>query len=364
MPTSFLLHLHAIITLPGIGPSRMRKLLDVFGTPEAVWSAPESALHEAGLSDRVAHELSSLSANTSPEALWSKLEQHSIQAFHQEDPGYPKLLKEIPQAPFIIYTRGSINLNDTPLVTIVGSRRHTPYGKRVAEKLARDLASVGICVVSGLALGIDGVAHRGALEAGGTTVAVLGNSLDDASIAPRSHLSLAHNIVNHGALVSEYPPVSPANKTTFPARNRIMAGMSLGTVVVEAAEKSGTLITARLTLDFNREVFAVPGSIFSEASVGPNHLIRSGAKVVTSVTDILEELQLGQTSLFQEEKSKSMDLSPEEEKILHILSGEALHVDKIVKLTTLDTSTVGSTLAFLELKGMVKNIENMNYISK
>lgn len=362
MPTSFLLHLHAINTISGIGPTRMQALLDTLGTPEQIWNASTEALQQAGLSQKIAEQLIAKRKTSSPEALWSEMEKHSIQALHRDDPNYPMLLKEIPQAPFIIYTRGSISLNAAPLVTIVGSRRHTPYGKRVADRLARDLAAAGICVVSGLALGIDGVAHRGALEAGGTTVAVLGNSLDDASIAPRSHLSLAHSVIHHGALVSEYPPVTAANRTTFPARNRIMAGMSLGSVIVEAAEKSGTLITARMTLDFNREVFAVPGSIFSEASLGPNRLIRSGAKVITSVSDILEELSLGQTSLFQAQQTRLVSFSPEEEKIMHALSGEPLHIDKIVKMTTLDTSIVGSTLAFLELKGMVKNIGGMNYV--
>jgi DNA processing protein len=354
-------YLYALHRLPGIGSKKIEALLERFETPQAVWEAgPEDI--RAALGPKVSETFLVGRKAVSPEKEWAAFERFGIQAVAFDDPDYPALLKEIPSPPLLIYKRGGFDWNSRPLVTIVGSRRCTPYGRRVAEALAQDLAMAGVCVVSGMAFGIDAAAHKGALEADGMTVAVLGNSLDGASLAPREHLSLAQAIVRQGALVSEYPPVTAANKGTFPARNRIMAGMALGTVVVEAADRSGTLITSRLALEFDREVFAVPGSVFSEASVGPHRLIRSGAKIVTGVADILEELQLQPEPFRKGQGDAALSLSPEEQKLLAVLSGEPVHIDKILKMTTLDTSTAGSTLAFLEMKGLVRNIGGMNYI--
>ncbi|MEK7549798.1 MAG: DNA-processing protein DprA, partial [Patescibacteria group bacterium] len=227
------------------------------------------------------------------------------------------------------------------------------------------LSRAGVIVVSGLAFGIDSVAHIGALDGGNDTLAVLGGGIDDKTIAPQTHLNLAKRILSQGALVSEYPMETPPTKWSFPQRNRIIAGMTLGTVVIEAAEQSGSLITARLALDYNREVFAVPGSIFSPVSTGTNQLIKNGAKIVRSVSDILEELTPYFEATFQvksQEKHLPQNLSPEEITLLKILSHEPLHVDKIIKATTLETAVANSTLVMLEIKGIIRNTGGMNYI--
>jgi len=247
------------------------------------------------------------------------------------------------------------------MITVVGSRKLTSYGKQAAYGLAQDLSRAGITIVSGMALGIDAAAHRGALDAKGKTIAVLGNGLDDKNISPRTNFNLSREIIFSGALVSDYPAGTPALPGSFPARNRIMAGMSLGTLVIESAQASGTLITANLALDFNREIFAVPGSIFSPASEGTNQLIKSGAKLVSSAKDILEELNIEKIKEAEKIKKVIPD-SPDEEKILKILSNEPLHIDKIIKLSRLKTSTASSTVAIMEMKGMIKNMGGQNYI--
>lgn len=355
-------YLHALNTIPTFGSSKIRSLIHQFGTPEAVWKTSQHMLLEAGLQEKTIDRFLDSRNKIHPEEKWEQLEKHNITLLVETDPNYPSLLTEIPHPPYILYRRGEADLNNLPLITLVGSRRCTPYGKRVAYQLAKDFVQAGIGVVSGLALGIDAASHEGALHAQGLTIAVLGNSLDDHSIAPRSNFALAQSILSHsGALLSEYPPVTSASPYTFPARNRIMAGMTLGTVVVESTEKSGTLITAQMALEYNREVFAVPGSIFSEASSGPNHLIRSGAKIVTSVADVLEELNLSSHPK-SSTSAASENLSPEEAALLRLLSHEPLHIDNILKATTLDTSRANSTLTLLELKGLAKNIGAMTYI--
>ena len=287
---------------------------------------------------------------------------HFILTFNDEK--YPRLLKEIPDAPMVLFTRGNYNWEEKPLIAIVGSRKFTTYGEQCAYHLATDLARAGYVVVSGLAFGIDSIAHKAALDAGSETLAVLAGGINDTSISPQTHLPLARNVMHSGALISEYPPGFQANEGTFPARNRIVSGMCLGTLVIEAPERSGALITARLALDYNREVFAVPGSIFSPLSAGTNSLIKAGAKIVTSVQDILEEFPLpekripsSQNTLFPKKNS----LSQEEERILSFLSHEPIHVDKIVKAVRLETSSVNSLLGLLEIKGLIRNVGGMNY---
>ena len=278
------------------------------------------------------------------------------------DPEYPTLLKEIANPPYIIYTRGNLDLNSAPMISIVGSRKFTAYGSQVASTFAKDLARAGIIVVSGMALGIDAIAHQGTLSAGGQTVAVLGDGLDDESIHPKNNFNLAKDIMENGALVSEFPFGTPPLAFNFPTRNRIIAGLSLGTLVVEAGEKSGTLITSSLALEFNREVFAVPGSIFSTQSLGTNDLIKKGAKVVTSVKDILEELNLGTNQIPKPILPKNFE-SDEEKIIMSLLSTEPVHIDNISKLSKLSVSQVSSCLSMMEIKGYVKNIGGQNYIS-
>lgn len=298
-----------------------------------------------------------------PDTEWEKLEKENIRMITLESPAYPPLLKESANPPYIIYIKGDSSILEeaAPIISIVGSRKNTSYGAQAAETLARDLANSGIIVVSGMALGIDTFAHRGALAAGGKTIAVLGNSLDDKSIYPKNNFNLSRDIMGCGLLMSDYPIETSAGPLTFPARNRIIAGLSLGTIVVEAGEKSGALITAAQALENNREVFAVPGSVFSSQSFGTNSLLRQGAKIATSVKDILEELNLGKNS----EAIRVIEKIPEteeEKKILNILSHEPLHIDNISKISKLGTATVAGTLAVMEIKGWTKNIGGQNYI--
>jgi DNA processing protein len=212
-----------------------------------------------------------------------------------------------------------------------------------------------------MALGIDAEAHLGALEAKGKTVAILGSSLEDNNIGPRANFNISRKIIENGALISDFPIGTPSVPGNFPARNRLMAGLTLGTLVIEAALESGSLITANLALEFNREVFAVPGSIFSESGAGTNHLLRSGAKLASGVQDILEELKLEEKAEIKKARELIPD-SQEEAIILKNLGGEAVHIDKLVKLTKLKTASALSVLSMMEIKGMVKNIGGQNYI--
>ena len=239
---------------------------------------------------------------------------------------------------------------------IVGTRAATEYGKTLAFKIAKELAELGFNIVSGLALGIDTQAHLGALAGNGKTIAVLGSGIDDASIYPNENLNLAKKIIaNGGAVISEYEPEKKSEIWYFPERNRIIAGLSLGVLVVEAPEKSGALITARLALEQNREVFAIPGSVFSKNSFGTNFLIKSGARIVTSIDDILEELDL--THLKDKEKeAKKENLNEDEKNILRIIEYEPIHIDKICEMAKMPASQVLSIISVLEIRSIIKNI--------
>lgn len=355
-----LIYLNAINIVNGLGPQKMRMLMAYFDSPEKIWHASLEELIQSKIGDAISNKFFSQRKNIDPNLEWEKLEKENIKMLTETDKDYPQLLKEIPTAPYIIYIKGEIDLN-APMISIVGSRKYTTYGSQVAHAFARDLAKAGIVVVSGMAYGIDSIAHRGALDGGGKTIAVLGNSLDEKNIYPTGNTNLSREIILNGCLLSDYPIETPANIGSFPARNRIVAGLSLGTLIVEAGEKSGTLITANLALEFNRDVFSIPGSIFSAQSIGTNSFIRKGAKIVTSVQDILEEFDLnkGRTQVVPSEKVPE---NKEEEVLLKILSPNPTHIDNLVKLSKLGTSVVASTLIMLEIKGWVKNIGGQNYI--
>lgn len=357
-------HLNALNLINGVGPQKMKMLLDFFGSAEKAWKAGAGELSKSGIGEALTQKVITDRIKVNPDEEWEKLAKENIKIISFLDDNYPQLLKEISSPPSILYIKTNLSdfsFDTRPMVAIVGSRKFTQYGRQVAENFARDLAHAGITVVSGMALGIDSFAHRGALQGGGETVAILGSSLEDQNIGPRTNFELSRNIMGSGALVSDFPLGIPSAPHNFPARNRIMAGLTLGTIVVEAALASGTLITANLALEFNREVFAVPGSIFSPQSEGANNLIRSGAKIVTSVKDVLEELRLEKRAQAGEMK-KIIPASKDEEIILSKLSHEPTHIDTISKLTKLGTSVVGSTLSIMEMKGMVKNIGGQNYI--
>lgn len=361
------LYRHALRSIEGIGDGTLSRLLLHFGSGEQVWHASAAAIESVPKigPDKKARLMAGRK-RLNPESLWEMLQTLGITLHTKNDPTYPKLLQEIPDAPETLYTRGSFNWkNPAPFIAIVGSRKHSSYGVQVAEQLAGDLTRAGIIVISGMAFGIDSIAHRGALEAGGETLAVLGSGIDDSSITPVSHFQLAQTIMQHGSLVSEYPPGTLPTQGSFPMRDRIIAGLCLGTIVIEAPETSGSLITARCALDYNREVFAVPGSIFSPYSIGPNNLIKRGAKTVTGVADILEELRQENLLPDNQETRPSQNLSalsPEEQTLWSLLSHEPLHIDKIIKHSALGAATVSSLLALLEIKGLAKNVGGMHYV--
>ena len=271
---------------------------------------------------------------------------------------YPRVLKEIHNAPKQLYVRGQLPKNHDLNFAIVGTRSASDYGKTLAFKIAKELSELGFNIISGLALGIDTRAHLGALDGKGKTTAVLGSAIDDASIYPSENLKLVNKIINSGgAVISEYGPGTKSEIWFFPERNRIIAGLSRGVLVVEAPEKSGALITARIALEQNREVFAVPGSIFAKNSIGANNLIKNGAKLVSSVEDILEELNL--TNLKPEAMStpgEKNDLSKEEALILKTIETEPLHADKISEITKMPVNQILSTISILEIHGIIKNI--------
>lgn len=273
---------------------------------------------------------------------------------------YPNLLREIFQPP-VLYMRGSFQKADKYALAIVGTRTPTHYGKQVAEKFAYELSQAGFTIVSGLAVGIDAIAHKTALQEKGRTIAVLGSGIDEKSLYPQKNKKLAKQIEKSGAVISEYRPGTSARPGYFPQRNRIISGLCLGILVIEAGFKSGALITARCALDQNREVFCVPGSILSEKSVGPNNLIKLGAKLVNRTEDILEELNLNQTmQIF--EKAKTKPDNKEEAKILKVLNYEPIHIDDLIKQTKLNAAIINATLSMMEIKNKIKNMGGGNYV--
>lgn len=356
--------LNALNKINGLGPQKMKILLDFFGDSQKIWEADFESLEKSGIGRNISEKITFERKKINPDEEWEKLSKENIRIIDFKNPFYPPLLKEIPSAPYILYVKSNLEISElfkSPMIAIVGSRKMSSYGKQVAYSFSRELALAGISVVSGMALGIDAEAHLGALEAGGKTIAVLGSGLDDKNIGPKTNFNLSRKIINSGALISDFPVGTESLPAFFPARNRLMAGLSLGTLVVEAAVSSGSLITANLALEFNREVFSVPGSIFSPSSEGTNELIKSGAKLVTGVKDILDELHLEKRK--EMEKAREIIPDSEEEKIiLEKLGPEPVHIDNLVKLTKLKTATASSTLAMMEMKGMAKDIGGQNYI--
>jgi len=269
-----------------------------------------------------------------------------------EDENYPKILKEIKDSPKVLYYKGEIK-PDKVCFAIVGTRRYSSYGKQVVLEIAGDLAESGLTIVSGLAPGIDTFCHQAAVERKKRTIAVLGTGLDEKSIYPKSNIRLARGILETGGcLISEYPPGTPGSKFTFPNRNRIISGLSLGTLVIEAKIKSGALITAQWAKKQGRRIFAVPGPIYSSNSKGCHYLIKQGAKLVENANDILKELNLPQKTEVKEITGETR----EEQLILNTLKEGSLYIDKIIEKTKLSTAAVASTLAILEIKGKVKNL--------
>lgn len=344
-------YLHALASIPSITGKTLRALAGYFPSFEDAWRADEGMLKNAGLDEKAITAISWKRPSLDPNREMETLVRKSIWLIRETDSDYPAALQEIPHPPFLFYGSGAPNVFSVALsIGVVGSRKPTSYGTQATELITETLSRAGATIVSGLALGIDAIAHRTAVEANGATVAVLGSGLDDESLYPPSNRSLAHRITESGgAVISEYPPGTPALKEHFPARNRIISGLSKGVLVVEAQEKSGALITARFALEQNRDVFAVPGSIFSLSSKGTNTLIQEGAKLVSCGEDILKEYGIEYTT----NTGSTEPLSEIEEQVLDIL-GEPRSIDDIKSATGLDTPAIIASVSLLEMKGRVR----------
>ncbi|MFA5070481.1 MAG: DNA-processing protein DprA [Patescibacteria group bacterium] len=346
--------------IPEIGPVRFKKLYSYFKNLGDAYAASSFELLKAGLEEKMISIIQNKKKEIALEKEWQKLEKEKISLMTIKDTGYPALLKEIYDPPAVLYWQGEFINPSEFLFAVVGTRKPSSYGRQATEEIVRPLAQNKISIVSGLALGIDAVAHQATLDSGGRTIAVLGSGLD--IIHPRLNYRLAEKILeNRGLILSEFPLGSPPLKPHFPQRNRVIAGLSLGTLIIEAPLRSGALITARFALEQNREVFCLPGSIFSPNSLGPNNLIKMGARPVTSYTDILNPLNLEMAGEFQENQTISPDTA-EEKIILKILSRQPLHIDKIIEGSKLKPSIINSALTLMEMKGMVKNIGGMHYV--
>ncbi len=344
----------------GIGPAKLQAMLDYFGSVTAAWQAVPGQLRKIGLDSRAIRTFMETRQTLDLDAELARLEAANITLFTWDSPDYPAYLREIPSPPPLLYVQGELRESDQWAVAVVGTRRLTSYGRQVTRDLVAGLVRSNITVVSGLARGIDAVAHKTAVEMNGRTIAVLGSGLD--CVYPAEHRQLARHIVEgHGAVISDYGLGVQPEAKNFPPRNRIISGLSLGVIVVEAGERSGALITSKFALEQDREVFAVPGHINSPVSKGPNRLIQSGAKLVMSVEDVLEELNL---TMVAEHTAVQMVLpeTTEEADLYGRLSHQPTHVDDLSRASGLSSQTVSSTLTMMELKGMVQQVGGMKYV--
>ena len=380
----------ALNRVPHLGPARFQRLEAHFGDLERVWRASPSDLRAAGIESRPAREILDARPKIDPDAEMERLEIAGVQALNWNHPLYPPRLREIHDPPPVLYVKGNLEPGDERAMAVVGTRSPTSYGRDVATTLVNGLSRNSICIISGLARGIDGVAHRAALEAGGRTIAVVANGLD--TVYPPEHGQLARQVQEQGALVSEYPLGTRPDSRNFPRRNRLISGMSLGTLVVEAAEGSGARWTVYHALEQDREVFCVPGSIFSPASRFTNRMIQEGAKLVSDYSDMLVELNLEQFSRGTDtRRERQVELpflpadsetraavngkeadreganresaSPEELDLLAHLGTEPMHIDDLGREAGLPITSVSCTLTMLELKGMVKQVGCMHYVN-
>ncbi len=368
----------ALNMVRGIGPRTANQLLRRFSSPAQIFAASRLSLEKAGLDLETILELHDSKILTKAGAEIERLEEMGARVITLEDEEYPYLLREIHDPPIALYVRGDLKrCCDRPCLAIVGSRRCSTYGINAAQSLARDLADQGLTIVSGLARGIDAAAHRGSLEAGGMTIAVVGSGLE--MTYPKEHKKLEEEIVVNGSVISEFPLGTPPLPQNFPYRNRVLSGLCFGVMVVEAAEHSGSLITARLAYEQGREVFAVPGNITSQTSFGPNYLIKDGAKLVQHWRDVIEELPrdlrlkiLGAERPEQGVKHSNLqpafdaiELSGEERKVLEILSSDVpSHIDQLMVSSEMGTSELMNALLGLEMKDRIRQLPGKSFIRR
>ncbi|MDP3724058.1 MAG: DNA-processing protein DprA [bacterium] len=338
--------------IDGIGPARFALLRSHFGSAEEAWDASEHALQAIGVPAPAIKNILTTRRSFDPKENLDKIRKQNIDPITLLDAAYPNLLKTIPDPPFVLYARGDSTLLQTSCIAVVGTRKMTSYGQTVTETITNGLVDAGLTIVSGLALGVDGEAHRTTLEHGGKTIAVLGCGVD--CIYPPRHKGLADAILREGgAIIAEAPLSRWVSRGIFPARNRIVSGLSLGVVICEAAERSGALITARLALEQGREVFAIPGPITSQFSKGPSQLIQQGAKLAASVEDILSELPNFSASGIKKAETRQPQ-SKEEQAIVGALQANVQSLDDLIGTTQLPASTLMAAMSMLELKGWIR----------
>ena len=361
----------ALSLVPGLGARLSGKILRQFGSPEAVFNASLTELEACRLPAAVAQAIASREPLKTAEKELAQIRALGCSLLHWDEPAYPRLLLQTYDPPPLFYVRGNIEFLSRHILAIVGTRRPTPYGNQMAERLARDLAERGLVIASGLARGIDTLAHKGALAAAnGATIAVLGCGID--VVYPKENRKLLGQIAERGVILSEFPLRAHPAPENFPVRNRVIAGMSLGVVVVEGAQYSGSLITARLAMEAGREVFGVPGNVTQPMSFGPHQLIRQGAKLVTGWEDVVEELPTEiRAQLFpvaaasREERAALVEqtLAPNERALYDLLGAdEARHVDELVEGAGLSSSEVLATLFDLEMRGLVRQLPGKQFV--
>jgi DNA processing protein len=344
----------------GIGAVRLQALLDYFGNAERAWNASPFDLVAAGLSPKLAERVIQVRNSVNLDEVIAQAEKNKIRILTWDDAEYPAHLKEIDQPPPVLYLRGDVTAEDGWSVAIVGTRAVTPYGRQVTEELATILAHNGVTIVSGLARGVDAVAHSAAIKAGGRTLAVLGSGVD--KIYPPEHRQMAEKIISQGAVISDYAPGTPPESANFPPRNRIISGLSMAVVVVEAGDTSGALITAEFAVEQGRDVFAVPGPVYAPQSKGTNRLISNGAKALLQPTDVLEALDLTR-NVERREIRRAVPSDATEAALLDLLGAEPKHVDDIRAQLELPIEKISSALTMMELKGMVRQVGGMNYVA-
>ncbi len=362
LPLDDLAYWIAFSRVLGIGPKRFRQLLAFFQDDVvAAWNADSAALAQAGIDQRTIDGFLRQRKDIVPQRELERLEKLRATVITWKDKNYPPLLKAIDYAPPVLYVAGKLTEADQFSIAIVGTRNASQYGRQVTEQFARELATHNVTIVSGLALGIDTIAHKAALDAGGRTLAVMASGLD--TIYPADNHTLAKRIVEsgQGALITEFPLGVKPESRYFPTRNRIISGLSLGVLVTEAPEKSGALITVKFALEQGRDVFAVPGNIFSTRSTGVNKIIQDGARPVMGVSDILTDLNLFMIPQ-QIEMQAILPDNDEERALLALLNHEPRHIDDLIRESDLPTMTVTSTLMMMELKGMIKQVGSMQFV--
>lgn len=354
----YLLALHSI---DGLGPVRLKNLLDHFKDPKIAWEAPVKEVRSLGVPQTTVELLAETRKKLDPGKLLDDLERLRIKWITIFDDSYPKLLKQIYDPPIVFYYIGEFLPGDERALAVVGTRKITGYGRMVTEKFVQSLVASGFAIVSGLARGVDSCAHRSALDNKGRTIAVLGGGLN--KIFPSENTKLAEEIASgFGVVISEFPLDYPSVAGNFPARNRVISGLSLGVLVTEAASDSGSLITARLALEQGRDVFAVPGPITSGLSRGPADLIKEGARLVMDPAEILEELGLDQVQNSKFKVQNLRELGEDEKKILYLLENEQKHIDDIGRSLSFDAAKVSAALLKMEITGLVRNLGGGTYI--